>query len=46
MSEPQTRTKSAYVLRLPDASQGYCCLGRPWDLPVPARGVSVRAQGL
>src|ERR1700730_14567728 len=39
----QVRSSSAYVLRLPDASQGNCGLGRTWDLPVPARGVCVRA---
>src|SRR4029077_5944966 len=42
----QVRSSSACVLRLPDASQGNCCLGRTWDLPVPARGASVRARGL
>src|SRR5439155_352995 len=40
------RSSSACVLRLPDASQGYCCPGQTWDLPVPARGVCVRARGL
>src|SRR4029077_13786816 len=40
------RSSSAYVLRLPDASQDNYSLGRAWDLPVPARGVSVRARGL
>src|SRR5207253_3237713 len=29
---PQVRSSSAYVLRLPDASQGNCGLGRTWDL--------------
>ena len=42
----QVRSSSAYVLGLPDASRGNCCPGRTWDLPVPARGVSVRARGL
>jgi hypothetical protein len=42
----QVRSSSACVLRLPDASRGYFCPGRTWDLPVPARGASVRAQGL
>jgi hypothetical protein len=42
----QVRSSSAYVLRLPDASRGYCSPGRTWDLPVPARGVCVRARGL
>src|SRR6266446_5453137 len=42
----QVRSSSAYVLRLPDASQGNCSLGRTWDLPVPERGVCVRARGL
>jgi len=40
------RSLSAYVLRLPDASQGNRSLGRTWDLPVPERGVCVRARGL
>ncbi len=40
------RSSSACVLRLPDASQGYCCPGRTWDLPVPERGACVRARGL
>jgi len=30
----QVRSSSAYVLRLPDASQGNFSLGRTWDLPV------------
>jgi hypothetical protein len=34
----QVRLSSAYVLRLPDASQHNCGPGRTWDLPVPARG--------
>jgi hypothetical protein len=42
----QVRSSSAYVLRLPDASQDNCSLGRTWDLPVPERGVCVRARGL
>src|SRR6266403_627096 len=42
----QVRSSSAYVLGLPDASRGNCCPGRTWDLPVPARGVCVRARGL
>jgi len=36
------RSSLAYVLRLPSAAS----LGRAWDLPVPAYGVSVHAQGL
>src|SRR6266446_7154516 len=41
----QVRSSSAYVLRLPDASQGNCGPGQTWDLPVPARGASVRCSG-
>src|SRR5713101_1737479 len=33
-------------IELPGTSQGNCGLGRTWDLPVPGRGVCVRARGL
>src|SRR5216684_5547609 len=40
------RSSSAYVLGLPDASRRSIGGGRAQDLPVPVRGVSVRARGL
>lgn len=42
----QVRSSSAIALGLPDATRGACRHGQTWDLPVPMRGASVRAQGL
>ena len=42
----RVRSSSAYVLRLPDASQAIFRHGRTRDLPVPVQGASVRARGL